>query len=512
MSTGRTLPMADQELDAIRSFQQKVLARTPTQLHIDGAFVNALDGDEFEVRNPATGSIVATLAASGPLDVDNAVRSAERAFHDTWGRWSAEKRGDCLREMARLIDERAEELGVLESTDVGKPFREGIAGARVAADWFRYFADLPRHLRGAVLPTTGDHMTYTRRQALGVVGVITPWNYPLVQYGVKLPAALATGNTVVLKPAERAPLTALALAEIAHEAGVPPGVINVVSGFGSIAGEALVNHPSVRSISFTGSTSVGREVARQGAYALKRLNLELGGKSPNIIFADADLSLAIPAALFSFAVNQGQLCSAGTRVLVESSIHDEVVHRLVEQAEMLRIGDPLAPETQLGSLIDRNHLDRVQGYVRLGKDEGAVLATGGEEEYVEGFEGGAFYRPTVFIGVRSEMRVAQEEVFGPVLSVIPFADEAEAVHLANDVLYGLSAAVWTQDVERAQTIAERVDAGRVYVNTVNVSSPTAPMSGWKSSGPGISGGLEQALQYTDIKTVWLNKGGYAPSL
>jgi acyl-CoA reductase-like NAD-dependent aldehyde dehydrogenase len=483
-----------------------------SQLFIDGQFVDAVDGGTFQTANPATSEAIAEVAEAKEADVDQAVRAAVGALHGPWGAMELADRARLIRRVGELLDERAEELGRLEAIDGGKPIREAVPQVRMTAAWFEFFADIAQKLRSAVIPTYTGYFNYTLREPIGVVGIIIPWNYPLPLCGLKIPAALAMGNVVVVKPAEQAPLTTLALADLCREAGFPDGVVNVIPGLGPVAGRALVEHREVGMISFTGSTEVGRDIAARAGQRLKKVTLELGGKSPNVVFADADLAAAADTSLFTFAVHQGQLCSAGTRLLVESAIHDDFVSELVGRAERLTIGDPLDETTQLGAVISTEQLLRIENYVALGRQAGAHVATGGARPDAAHTDNGLFYAPTIFTGVETKMRIAQEEIFGPVLSVMPFQDEDHAIELANDVIYGLAAGLWTTNLSRAHRLAGQIDAGLVYVNTMNVLAPGSPYSGYKESGLGVEGGFEQAESFTRQKSVWINLNASPPSL
>lgn len=481
-----------------------------TGLFINGEFTHSSDGETFATINPATGETIADVAHGTREDVGTAVaaaRSAQRAWADA----SIGERARVLRLTAELIERNSERLAALESADAGKPISDCRAQVTGTAKWFAFFADISAHLRSDIVPSFPEHLNYTLRQPIGVVGTITPWNYPLPLYGIKLPAALAVGNTVVLKPAEQTPLTALALADLMREAGIPDGVLNVIPGLGDTTGAGLVE-ADVDMISFTGSTQVGREIAERAGQRLMKVTLELGGKSPSIVFADSDLDKAATGALFTFCVHQGQLCSAGTRLLVEETIREEFLGKLVDMAESLRVGDPSDDSTQLGAVMSPEQMARIEGYVESGLGGGATALTGAERASVDGLENGLFYKPTIFENVNSSMKIAQEEIFGPVLSVLPFRDDNEAVGLANDVLYGLAAGIWTSDLRRAHRFARDVDAGIVYVNTMNMLAPWSPYSGWKQSGLGVEGGIEQAESFTKLKTVWINLGDDVPAL
>ena len=480
------------------------------RLFIGGDFTEASDGATFETINPATGSLIADVSHATPLDVAEAVAKA-RAAQKHWESEPLSVRAKVLRRTAELIVSHADQLATLESTDGGKPISDCKAQVLGTAEWFDFFADVSAHLRSDVIPSFPDHLNYTLRQPVGVVGTITPWNYPLPLYGIKLPAALAVGNAVVLKPAEQTPLTALALAQLMAEAGLPDGVLSVVPGLGETTGAALVD-ADVDMVSFTGSTEVGRKIAARAGDRLMKVTLELGGKSPSIVFADADLDVAAAGALFTFCVHQGQLCSAGSRLLVEESIREEFVSRLVAMAEDLRVGDPADEATQLGAVMSQAQMDRIEGFVASGIDQGARPLTGASRKVVEGFDNGLFYTPTIFEDVSMDMEIAQNEIFGPVLSVLPFSSDEEAVEIANDVLYGLAAGIWTNDLRRAHRFSRDVDAGIVYVNTMNALAPWSPYSGWKQSGLGVEGGIEQAESFTKLKTVWINLGDQVPTL
>ncbi len=482
------------------------------ELFIGGRFTAAQDGRTFQTHAPGTGAVIGEVAEAAEADVDLAVRAARAALDGEWGALDLGTRAALLRRVADLIEERSAELAELESLDGGKPIRDARPQVGVAAAWFGFFADIAQRARTSVIPGLPGHFNYTLRKPLGVVGLIVPWNFPLALYGIKMPAALAMGNAVILKPAEQTPLTALALADICREAGLPDGAVNVLPGFGETAGRALVEHPGVDAISFTGSTDVGRDIAARAGQRLKKVTLELGGKSPNIVFADADLDAAADTSLFTFATHQGQLCSAGSRLLVEDAVHDEFLARLVERAQRLRVGLPSDPESQLGAVITPEQLERIERYVDIGAKDGATKVLGEGRPTIANGENGTYYSPTIFAGVRSGHRIAQEEIFGPVLSVIPFRDEAEAVTLANDVLYGLAAGVWTSRLDRAHRMADAVEAGLVYVNTMNVLSPGSPYSGWKASGLGVEGGIEQAESFTKLKSVWVRTEGANPVL
>ncbi len=475
-----------------------------TRLWIGSEWADAEDGGRFATVNPATDEVIAEVAEGRAADIDRAVRSARAAFTDsTWRRMNPHKRSRLLWKLADLVEANADELGLLETQDNGKPYFEArridVPGA---AQTLRYYAGLADKVQGDTVPVPGPFLNYTLREPVGVVGAIIPWNFPLSMAAWKVAPALACGNTVVLKPAEQTPLTALRFGELAAEAGFPAGVLNVVPGFGETAGAALVRHPGVDAISFTGSTEVGRIIMREAAATLKKVSLELGGKSPNIVFADADLRVAAKGASMGVFYGKGEVCAAGSRILVESAVHDEFVDGLKGLAAKATVGDPMAPTTRLGAIVSEEQLDRVMGYIESGRRDGANLVAGGDRVKVNGR--GNFVTATVFSEVDPAMTIAREEIFGPVAAVIPFDDVDDAVAMANDSLYGLAAGVWTRDIGKAHRMAAEIDAGTVWVNTYNQYSPASPFGGYKESGFGRDLGLQSALEkYTQLKSVWV---------
>jgi acyl-CoA reductase-like NAD-dependent aldehyde dehydrogenase len=465
---------------------------------IDGAASDALGGDWILSAAPGTGEPLARLARSGSSDVDRAVASA-RAAQVAWARVDPNEKARLLWEIGNRILARAEALAALEAVDVGKP----IANARLidvprTADTFFYFSGWATKLHGETIPVRGSFLHYTVKEPIGVVAAIIPWNFPLLLAARKIAPALATGNAVVLKPPEEASLSCLLLAEICSEAGLPPGLVNVVTGLGEEAGAALVAHSDVGKVAFTGGTDTGRLVMRNAATGLKRLQLELGGKSPNVVFADADLDQAATAAVSAAFYNQGELCTSGSRLLVERGVYDEVLARVVAGTERLRLGDPLDARTTLGPLISAPHRARVLDYIASGHAEGARRMTGGDPR-----DPGYFVTPTVFADVRPEMRIHQEEIFGPVLSVLPFDDAADAVRLANATEFGLAAGIWTRDIGRAHTVAGQIRAGTVWINTYNRFDAASPYGGIGASGFGRENGRAVLDELTTTKTVWV---------
>ena len=472
---------------------------------IDGKWVDAASGKTFDTPNPATGEVLARVAEGDAEDVDRAVRAARRAFdQSSWTRMPPHERERLLLKVADLIEQHGEELAQLETLDNGKSIFESrnvdIPGS---ASTFRYYAGWVNKITGETNPTDPAFFNYTLREPVGVCGQIIPWNFPLMMAAWKLAPALACGNTVILKPAEQTPLTALRLGELLLEAGVPPGVVNIVPGYGETAGAAIVRHPMVDKIAFTGSTEVGKLIQREAANTLKRVSLELGGKSPNIVFSDADVPAAVQGALLGVFFNQGQVCCAGTRLFVEQKMHDQFVDALAQAAGTMKQGSGLDPETRVGPLVSEEQLKRVTGYLDAGKKEGAKAVIGGERAKEKGLEKGYFVKPTIFTGVKNDMKIAREEIFGPVVSVIPFKDETDAVIQGNDTLYGLAAGIWTQDVSKAHRTARAIRAGTVWVNCYNVFDVTSPFGGYKESGYGRELGKYALDLYTHVKSVWV---------
>ncbi|OMI35420.1 aldehyde dehydrogenase [Streptomyces sparsogenes DSM 40356] len=474
------------------------------QHFIGGTWVEPASGDYFTSTNPATRQVLYRAARGNAADVERAVAAAREAFEDPrWRDLSQTRRGHLLRRLGDLIAENAEELAHMETRDNGKLLREMRGQLATLPEYYHYYAGLADKIHGDFLPTSDRQvLNYTAREPLGVVGAITPWNSPLTLTSSKLAPALCVGNTVVVKPSEHTSATVLKLAELALAAGFPPGAVNVVTGFGAEAGQALVDHRGLAKISFTGSTATGSHIAAATASRFIGSTLELGGKSPNIVFEDANIpnaAMGVVAGIFAAA---GQTCIAGSRVFAHRSVYDELLERVCERAKTIRIGDPLRDTTELGPLAFEGQRDKVAEYVDLGRGEGARVLTGGNP--TDGGLGGYFYEPTVLVDVDNSMRVVREEIFGPVLAIMPFDTEEEVVRLANDTEYGLAAGVWTQNLARAHRMAARLDAGTVWVNTYRAMSPMSPRQGFKSSGVGVEHGTETIKEYTRLKSVWIN--------
>jgi aldehyde dehydrogenase (NAD+) len=483
--------------------------RVKDQLFIDGEFTDSAEGVSFEVTNPHDGSVLARVAEARAADVDRAVAAARAAF-PAWSGLAAAERGRLLLRLADAIEAAGDELARLESTDTGHPVRDAtrLDVPRTAAT-FRYFGGMADKYEGSVVPVEPGFLNYVLRQPVGVVGQIVPWNFPLMFTSWKMGPALAAGNTVVMKPAELTPLTSLRVAELAAEVGFPPGVINMVPGFGHTAGAHLAAHPGVQKVSFTGSTEVGRRIVAASAGNLARLQLELGGKGANIVFDDADLPAAVNGSAFAIFHNQGQACIAGSRLLLHEAVAEEFLDRFLALARSIRLGDPLDPATEMGPLTSPEHRDRVIGYVKVAVDEGAEVLTGGRAPDGDAYARGCYVEPTV---VRADpaARVNREEVFGPFVTVTTFATEAEALELANGVAYGLGGGLWTRDLARAHRVARGIRTGMVWVNSYKRVSPGSPFGGVGDSGYGREMGFEAMHGYTEPKSVWVNVDAQLP--
>ena len=479
------------------------------QLFIDGQWVDAESGKTFETPNPATGETLAEVAEADKADIDKAVKAARRAFEGKWSKISARDRGRLLYKLSQLLEQKTPELAALETADNGKPIKESLyIDLPQVVENFEYFAGWATKIEGETIPVPGKMFNYTLREPIGVCGQIIPWNFPLLMAAWKLAPALAAGNTVVLKPAEQTPVGAMELASLIQEAGFPEGVVNVVPGYGETAGAALASHPGIDKVAFTGSTEVGKLIAKAAAENLTKVSLELGGKAPNIVFADSDLDQAVAGAMMGIFYNQGQVCCAGSRLFVEASVKDEFVGRLKERAEKISVGDPMDKGTQMGPQVSAEQLDRIKGYVDIARSEGAAVLTGGAPPSLDAaFEKGFFFRPTIFADVNNKMRVAQEEIFGPVVSVISFENEEDLIKQANDTIYGLSAGIWTRDITRAHRFAKEIKAGVVWINTYNMFNAASPFGGYKQSGYGREMGKHALDLYTQVKSVWVDLSG-----
>ena len=462
-------------------------------------------GATTALRSPATGEPIATVDQAGPGDVERAVAAARAGFEGgAWPRMAAARRSRLLNILADLIEKDADNLARLEAANVGKPLHEARTDVQVTIDNFRYYAGMAFAVGGETPPVSGPFFGYTIRQPVGVCALIVPWNFPLMLTAWKVAPALACGNTVIIKPASATPLTAVRLAQLARDAGFPPGVVNVLPGPGAQVGMALARHAGVDKIAFTGSTEVGRQVMAEAAAGIKRVTLELGGKSPALVFADAKLNLAVAGCMASIFRNAGQMCTARSRILVERSIYAEFVERFARAAAKIRIGDPLEKGTQMGPLVSEGQRATVQGYVEQGRQEGAKLVAGGAPPEGDQYARGSFYRPTVFADVAPEMAIFQEEIFGPVAAIAPFDDEEDAVRLANATIYGLAATIWSNDVARVHRLAQRVKSGNIWVNTWVDGLVEAPFGGFKQSGLGREQGAEVIKHYTEVKSVAIN--------
>ena len=487
-----------------------MLTATKTQIRPGKLLVNGewVDGSKtFDTINPATGEVLTQVAEAGAEGVDRAVNAARQAFEKsgkgTWRSMSASERGKLLWRIADLIEKNIDELAELETLDNGKPiFESRYVDMPMIADVFRYYAGWATKIHGETINSFENAFTYTLREPVGVVGAVIAWNFPLLLASWKLGPALACGNTVVLKPAEQTPLTALRFGELATEAGLPAGVLNIVTG-GPETGKALVKHQGVDKVAFTGSTAVGKEIMRSSADTLKRVTLELGGKSPNIVFADSDMDSAVKGAINGIFYGKGEVCNAGSRLFVERKVRDFFVDKLVERTKKMQPGDPLDPKTRLGAIVSQEQMKTVLGYIEAGKNEGAQLITGGKRVSVDGGNG-FFLEPTIFGGVKNEMKIAQEEIFGPVLSVLEFDDLEQVAAQANQTPYGLAAAIWTNDIKKAHALSRRLRAGMVWINTYGLMDASVPFGGYKSSGFGRDLGEAALEAYTETKSIWLN--------
>jgi acyl-CoA reductase-like NAD-dependent aldehyde dehydrogenase len=474
------------------------------QLFINGEWRDGAGGKTIEVVNPATEEVIAEVASAEQGDVDAAAAAARAAFDGPWAKLSARERGALVWKIGERLMERADEIAHLETLHNGKPiFESRHIEVPAAAECFQYFAGWADKIHGETIPVKGNYLTYTLREPIGVVAAIVPWNFPLLLTAWKVAPALACGNTVIIKPASQTPLTALALAEIAHEVGLPPGVLNVITGPGAKVGQMLVEHPGIDKIAFTGDTSTGKGIMRSSAETLKKITLELGGKSANIVFPDADLDAAIRGATTGIFYGKGEVCAAGSRLLVDKSIKSEFIDKVAARARKMAPGDPLDPKTRLGAISSKKQLETDLRYIEIAKKEGAQLVAGGARADI-GTGKGYFLQPTIFDGVTPSMTIAREEIFGPVLAAIEFGDVDEAIARANDSNYGLAAAVWTKDIKKAHYVARKLQAGTVWINTYNIYDTAAPFGGYKQSGFGREMSMHALEHYTQVKSVWVD--------
>ena len=481
-----------------------VAAADQKQLFINNEWRAAAAGKTMDVINPATEEVCATVASADADDLNAAVDAARAAFNGPWGQMSARERGRLVRRLGERLMERADEISRLETLHNGKPIMESRQiEIPAAAECFEYYGGWSDKVMGETIPVKGNYLNYTLREPLGVCAAIVPWNFPLLIAVWKVAPALACGNTMILKPASQTPLTALALGEIAIEVGLPAGVLNVLTGPGAKLGQAIVEHPGIDKIAFTGDTSTGKGIMKGAADTLKKVTLELGGKSPNIVLADADMDAAIRGATVGIFYGKGEVCAAGSRLLVDRSIKNEFIDKLAARTKKMVAGDPMDPKTRFGALSSRKQMETVQRYVESGKREGATLVAGGERTDI-GTGKGYFFQPTVFADVRPEMTISREEIFGPVLAAIEFADLDEAIARANDTPYGLAAGVWTKDVKKAHYVARKLQAGTVWINTYNIYDTAAPFGGYKQSGFGREMSAHAIEHYTQVKSVWVD--------
>ena len=484
---------------------KKDLKIKPGKLFINGRWVDSVSGKAFDTLNPATEKVITSVAEGDSADIDLAVAAAREAFENgPWKKTDARDRGRILLKIAGLIERNKDELALLDTLDNGKPINETTkADIPLVIDCFLYYAGWADKIHGETIPVRGDFFNYTLREPVGVVGQIIPWNFPLLMAAWKIAPALACGNTIVLKPAEQTPLSALRLGEICQEAGLPDGVLNIVTGYGPTAGAALAEHMDVDKIAFTGGSATGRIIMQAASKNLKRISLELGGKSPNIVFADSDVDSAVAGAMTGIFFNQGEVCCAGSRLFIEKSIHEEFIDKLSNKAANMRVGNPEDTGTQMGAQVSKEQFDKILGYIETGKQEGAKLVTGGERCGERGY----FIKPTIFDAVDNNMRIAKEEIFGPVVSAITFDDVDEVVRQGNLSVYGLAAAVWTKDIKKAHRLARDLKAGTIWINTYNAFDAASPFGGFKQSGFGRELGVHALELYTHVKSVWINLGG-----
>ena len=470
-----------------------------TQCFIGGEWIPAESGETFETIHPATGEVIAQVAKGDEADVNKAVAAARKAFDEgPWRQMDARERGEIMYRLADLIEAEMEELAALETLDNGKPISDSLAAdLPLTIDCLRYYAGYADKIHGQTIPVRGNYFTYTKKEPVGVVGQIIPWNFPMLMVAWKWGPALAAGCTIVMKPAEQTPLTCLRMARLAQKAGIPDGVINVVPGFGPTAGAAIVKHPGIDKVAFTGEYKTAQTIMADASQTLKRLTFELGGKSPNVVFNDADLDAAAAGSHFGLYFNQGQCCCAGSRLFVQEDVHDEFVAKLVAMNQSRVVGDPFDKATQQGPQVDQAQFDKILKYIEIGKNEGAQCLTGGSRHGEEGF----FIEPTLFDGVTDQMQIATDEIFGPVMSILTFKDTEDLIERANNTFYGLAAAVWSRDIGKAHLLADRVRAGTVWVNCYDVFDAAAPFGGFKMSGIGRELGEEGLKNYLETKTV-----------